>query len=252
SLDQSAGRAAGSTANLGMDLKFTNTGTDSPKNLTINLPPGLLANASINGGSCLKTNNTSGTACEVGSGKVTAEADPIPPLLNLPVPVSVPVTFYLVPPPAAGDLAGLAVEGLGEQIGSTGDIKVRPTGDPHGVGVTIKLGLPDQLPLTLPIVGTVPTAFISLVEINSTFNHLRYPATCPSSPAPLTASVDSYSDSTVKTASAPLSVTGCASLTYLPSFNVTPTRDSGHRQVRPATTVTQGATEAPSRSVSLA
>ncbi len=149
-LDQSSGRTAGSTTNLGLDLRFADTGTDSPHNLTINLPPGLLANASINGGSCLKTANTSGTACQVGSGTVTATADPIPPLLNLPVPVSVPVSFYLVPPPAPGDLAGLAVEGLGEQIGPSGDIRVRPTGDPNGVGVTIKLALPDQLPLTLP------------------------------------------------------------------------------------------------------
>src|SRR6185312_6659939 len=108
SLNQSAGKAAGSSANLGMDLKFTNTGTDSPHNLTINLPPGLLANASINGGSCIKATNTSGTACEVGSGTVTATADPIG-LINFPLPVSVPVSFYLVPPPAQGDLAGLAV-----------------------------------------------------------------------------------------------------------------------------------------------
>ena len=186
-LNQSAGTAAGSTTNLGLDLTFADTGTDSPHNLTINLPPGLLANASINGGSCLKAANTSGSACQVGSGTVTATADPIPPLVNLPVPVSVPVSFYLVPPPAPGDLAGLAVEGLGEQIGPTGDIRVRPTGDPSGVGVTIKLALPDQLPLTLPIIGQVPTAFISLTEINSTFDRLRYPATCPATPARLSA-----------------------------------------------------------------
>jgi hypothetical protein len=30
-LDQSAGRTAGSAADLGLDLKFTNTGTDSPR-----------------------------------------------------------------------------------------------------------------------------------------------------------------------------------------------------------------------------
>jgi hypothetical protein len=251
-LNQSAGTAAGSTTNLGLDLTFADTGTDSPHNLTINLPPGLLANASINGGSCLKAANTSGSACQVGSGTVTATADPIPPLVNLPVPVSVPVSFYLVPPPAPGDLAGLAVEGLGEQIGPTGDIRVRPTGDPNGVGVTIKLALPDQLPLTLPIIGQVPTAFISLTEINSTFDRLRYPATCPATPARLSASADSYSDPTVHTTTAPLAVTGCASLSYSPVFKVTATRDSGDRQVKLATTITQGSTQAPSRSVSLA
>ena len=85
SLDQGAGKTAGSTANLGLDLKFNDTGTDSPHNLTINLPPGLLANASVNGGSCLKTAQVTGSACKVGSGTVTAEVDPIPGLLQLPV-----------------------------------------------------------------------------------------------------------------------------------------------------------------------
>ncbi len=251
SLNQSAGETAGSTANLGLDLKFADTGTDSPHNLTINLPPGLLANASINGGSCLKAANVSGSACQVGTGTVTATADPIG-LLNVPVPVSVPVNFYLVPPPAAGDLAGLAVEGLGEQIGSTGEIKIRPTGDPDGVGVKLLLVLPDQLPLTLPIVGQVPAAQISLTEINSTFDGLRYPATCPSTRANLSASVDSYGDSTVHTVTAPLSVTGCSSLAYSPTFKVSVARDSADRQVKLGTTITQTAGQAPNRSVSLA
>jgi hypothetical protein len=251
SLDQSAGKAAGSVANLGLDLKFADTGTDSPHNLTINLPPGLLANASINGGACLKTANTSGTACEVGSGTVTARPDII--VLGLPASIPVPVTFYLVPPPKRGDLAGLTVIGnvlgVNEQLGSTGDIRVRPTGDPDGVGVTIALALPNQLTLS----GlTVPVVTISVAEIKSTFNRLRYPATCPSTPAALTASVDSYGDATVHALSAPLSVTGCASMPYSPAFKVTATRDGGDRQVALATTVTQGANEAPSRSVSLA
>jgi hypothetical protein len=101
SLDQSAGKTAGAEANLGMDLKFADTGTDSPHNLTINLPPGLLANAAINGGSCLKSTNTSGTACEVGSGTVTARPNV---LIGLPVPVPVPVKFYLVPRPRPATL----------------------------------------------------------------------------------------------------------------------------------------------------
>jgi hypothetical protein len=251
SLDQSAGKAAGSTANLGLDLKFTNTGTDSPRNLTINLPPGLLANASINGGACLKTANTSGSTCEVGSGTVTATPDLI--VLGLPASIPVPVTFYLVPPPKPGDLAGLTVIGnvlgLNEQLGSTGDIRVRPTGDPNGVGVSIGLALPNQLTLS----GlTVPLVTISVTEIKSTFDRLRYPATCPSTPAPLTASVDSYADAAVHGLSAPLPVTGCSALPYSPAFAVTATKDSGDRQVKLATTVTQAATEAPSRSVSLA
>jgi hypothetical protein len=251
-LDQSAGTKAGSMVNLGLDLRFTDTGTDSPHDLAINLPPGLLANASLDGGACLRTAKLSGTACEVGSGTVTATPDPIPGVLNLPLAVSVPVTFYLVPPPAAGDLAGLAVEGLGEQIGSTGEIKLRPTGDPSGVGVTLDLVLPNQLPITLPLVGKINAAQISLTEIHSTFDGLRYPATCPATPAKVTAFVDSYSDPTVQTVMAPLSVTGCSSLPFSPVFTVNAARDNGDRQVRLDTKVTQPPGQSPSRAMSLA
>jgi uncharacterized membrane protein YgcG len=139
------------------------------------------------------------------------------------------------------------VLGVNEQLGSPGDIKVRPTGDPHGVGVTIALALPNTLP-GLPI----PGVNISVSEIKSTFNALRYPATCPSTPAQVTATVDSYQDSTLHSLGAPLSVTGCSSLSFSPTFKVTATQDSSDRQVKLATTVTQSATEAPSRSVSLA
>jgi hypothetical protein len=251
SLNQSAGKTAGSTRNLGLDLKFVNSGTDSPHNLSINLPPGLLANASMNGGACLRTANVSGTACKVGAGTVTATADPIPGILNLPLPLSVPVTFYLVPPPAPGDLAGLAVEGLGEQIGSTGGIRIRPSGDPSGVGVTLALVLPDQLPVTL-LGQTIPTAQISVTEINSTFDGLRYPATCPSAPAAVSATVNSYSDATLRTVAAPLAVTGCSALPFSPVFRATATRDGNDRQVKLVTTITQSANEAPSKSVALA
>jgi hypothetical protein len=250
-LDQSAGHAAGAAANLGLDLKFTDTGTDSPRNLAIDLPPGLLANAAIDGGACLRTRDVSGSTCQVGTGSVTATPDLVG-LLNLPLPVSVPVSFYLVPPPAPGDLAGLAVIGLGEQLGATGAIQIRPSGDPAGVGVTINLVLPNQLPLTLPGLPPLNLTQISLDEIQSTFNGLRYPTTCPATPARLSVAVDSYADHTVHSVSAPLSVTGCASLPYAPAFKASAVRDSGDRQVKLDTAITQAANQAPSRSIALA
>jgi hypothetical protein len=249
-LDQSAGNTAGASADLGLDLKFTNTGTDSPRDLTIILPPGLLANASIDGGACLRTRNVTGTACQVGTGSVTATPDLVG-ILNVPLPVSVPVSFYLVPPPAPGDLAGLAVMGLGEQLGATGAIDVRPSGDPAGVGVTISLVLPNQLPLTLPGLPPVNLTQISLDEINSTFDSLRYPATCPATPANLRVDVDSYADPTAHSVGAPLAVTHCDQLAYAPAFNATVVRDATDRQVTLDTAVTQTASEAPSRSVAL-
>jgi hypothetical protein len=235
SLDQSAGKTAGSTADLGVDLTFAPTGSDSPDHMTLTLPPGLLANASVNGGACLTTTDLNDDACQVGSGVVTAYA-----YGTVPIPTS--VTFDLVPPPSPGDLAGLAVNSSGTQVGATADIKVRPSGDPNGVGVTINFVLPNSL-------DGVP---ISIHEISSTFDALRYPTTCPATPQNFTVSADSYADTTVHTVSAPLSVTGCSGLPYSPSFAVTATRDTGDPQVKIVTNVTQSASEAPSRSVALA
>lgn len=249
-LDQSAGTAAGVSTNLGLDLKFTDSGTDSPRDLTINLPPGLLANASIDGGACLRTRNVSGAACQIGSGSVTATPDLVG-LLNMPLPVSVPVDFYLVPPPASGDLAGLAVIGLGEQLGATGDIRIRPSGNQDGVGVTISLVLPDQLPLTLPGLPPLNLTPISVGEISSTFNALRYPTACPKTPANLGVTVNSYGDSTTHALAAPLRVTNCAALPYAPAFKTTAVRDIGDRQVKLGTTISQTANEATSRSIVL-
>jgi hypothetical protein len=54
-----------------MDLKFNPSGGDSPKDVTINLPPGLLSDASINGGACLRA-TAPVPGCQVGTGTVTA------------------------------------------------------------------------------------------------------------------------------------------------------------------------------------
>src|SRR5579884_161395 len=250
SLDQSAGTQAGATANLGLDLKFADTATDSPRDLAIALPAGLLADASIDGGACLRTRIVSGSACKVGTGTVTATPDLVG-LLNVPLPVSVPVSFYLVPPPGPGDLAGLAVMGLGEQLGATGAIRIRPSGDPNGVGVTIDLVLPNQLPLTLPGLPPLNVTQISLDEIKSTFDGLRYPTSCPRPAARLGVSVDSYADPSTHAVSAPLTVTDCGLLPYSPAFKATAARDAGDRQVKLATAITQGPNEAPSRSINL-
>jgi hypothetical protein len=258
SLDQSAGTSAGGSHNLGLNLSFSDSGSDSPKDLTINLPPGLLANAAIDGGACLTTAPSSSppSACEVGSGTVSSDVVPAG-LLTVPVPVSVPVTFYLVKPPASSDLAGLEVYSseLDEQLGATGDVLIRPSGSSGGVGATIKLTLPDHLPASFlpPPVSTLLSglAQISITKIASTFDSLRYPTTCPSSPAKLNATVDSYDVPTLQSLSQPLSVTGCGSLSYNPSFSVSARKDSADKGVALTTNVTETAAMAPSQSVGL-
>ncbi|MHB1836363.1 MAG: hypothetical protein ACYCXW_15525, partial [Solirubrobacteraceae bacterium] len=238
-LDQSAGTAAGGTANLGVTLKFAPSNSDSPKDMTMVLPPGLLANASIDGGACLTTADLTDSACQVGTGTVTAY--PVVSGQTLNVPITTPVTFDLVPPPAQGDLAGIAVNNNGTQIGTTAGVKIRPSGDPAGVGATLTFLLPNSL----------AGSQIAISEIDSTFDGLRYPTTCPSTPANVAVSVDSYEDPAVKTITAPLQVTGCSSLAYSPTLQASATRDSSDDRVALVTDVSQTGTQAPSQSLSL-
>jgi hypothetical protein len=235
----SAAVTAGATGNLGLTLKFAPTGTatamDTPKDLTLNLPPGLLANAAIDKGGCLQTADIETSTCQVGSGTVDAVLDGL-------IPVPTNVGFFLVPPPSPNDLAGLAVAAAGEQIGTTAPIVIRPSGDPDGVGVSIDLVLPN----------TLEGQQLSITEIDSTFNGLRFPTSCPSTPAEVTVSANSYADPTVKSAETPLPVTGCSSLAYAPKYSLSVARDANDRVVKVSTTVTQGATESPSSSIVLA
>ena len=78
-------------------VNFNSTFTSAPNDVTFALPAGLLANANQGGGACLAA-TTLTTACQVGSGTVTSGAGP-----------AAPVSLYLVPAPAAGDAAGVAL-----------------------------------------------------------------------------------------------------------------------------------------------
>jgi hypothetical protein len=246
-LDQSGGTAAGSTVPLGMNLSFSPSGSDSPKDLTFVLPAGLLADASINGGACLHT-QTPTSACQVGSGTVSATVTEAG--IGL-VSVDGQVAMDLVAPPKPSDLAGVALVvtllGQSSQLGSPGEIAVRPATDPAGFGLNIAFAnLPDtytELGLTVPI---------QVTKINTTLGGVRMPSTCPATPANVTVTTDSYSDPTPHTASAPLEVTGCSALPFTPAFHVTATKDAGDFGTNVITDITQPASPAQGTPLSVA
>jgi hypothetical protein len=239
-LSPAAGVAA-STQNLGVDIKFGYSGTgDTVKDMTLALPAGLLANASVDGGKCI-TSTTPIAACQVGTGSITATATV---LKLLPVTETLSAEFDLVAPPQPGDLAGLQVlaknptdPGPGYQpLGTPADVSVRSA----DAGLNIAFaGLPNTYPLNLYGLGlgTVP---ISVSQINSTFNSLLFPSSCPSKPAVLTVSTDSYAAPT-SSASAPLTVTGCSAGAYAPKFSLTAVRDAGNAEVKLTANITQAA-----------
>jgi hypothetical protein len=219
---------AGSTGNLGTDINFNPSSGDSTKDLTLQLPPGLLANAAIDGGACLKS-ATPTAACQVGSGTVTAN------ILGGLVPVGLPATFDLVAPAGQADLAGLAVlvtppGGQPTELGTPANVTVRPATDPDGVGLDIAF-------------ANIPNTFeglpLQLHEINSTFDGLRFPDTCPATPANVTVTADSYDTAAPTGASAPLTVTGCRSEPYAPGFSVAVSEDAHDSGATVTTDVTQ-------------
>jgi hypothetical protein len=247
---------AAATHDLGTDIKFRySTRGDTVQNLTLQLPSGLIADASVDGGMCLKSSAPL-AGCQVGSGKITATAA----VLNL-LGIKVPVTetlqahFDLVAAPASGDLAGLQVlaenptnTAAGFQpLGSPASVSLRPSDE--GLNIAFA-GLPSTYPLNVfgLGLGTVP---ISVSEINGTFDKLRFPSTCPSTAARVTVSANSH-DAGVTETSRPLAVTGCGSAPYSPSFDLSATRDADDKQVRLTTTISQAADELTSRSTALA
>ena len=98
--------------------------------------------------------------------------------------LSLPAEFSLVAPPAAGDLAGLevSVQAPGSNtysaLGTPAAVVLRGPSDPGGQGLNIAF---TNIPDTYPVGGT--STSISVDEINGTFNGLRFPSSCPSTPA---------------------------------------------------------------------
>ncbi len=235
---------AASTHNLGTDITFGySTSGDTVKDMTLALPAGLLANASVDGGMCI-TKSAPSSACLVGTGSITATATVVN-LLGIKVPVTetLPAEFDLVSPPHAGDLAGLQVlasnptdPGPGYQpLGTPADVTVRSSDAGLDIAFT---GLPKSYPLNLfgLGLGTVP---ISVSEINSTFDNLLFPSSCPSNAAKLTVAADSYAAPT-GSAAAPLTVTGCGSGVFAPHFSLSAVKDAGNHQVKLTANITQG------------
>ncbi|HWE07951.1 MAG TPA: hypothetical protein VG325_01275 [Solirubrobacteraceae bacterium] len=167
----------------------------------------------------------------------------------LPVPLTLNAVFDLVAAPSRLALAGLVVvvnapvTNQPTQLGTPAAITLRPSGSPAGVGLNIAFSA---------IPNTFDGLSISLNAINSTFDGLRYPSSCPASPADVTVTADSYQDPTVRTASAPLRVTGCSGEPFAPAFTVSAIRDAGDTGVQIVTTVTQTEAQATTGKLALA
>ncbi|HEY4826210.1 MAG TPA: hypothetical protein VIH85_05560 [Solirubrobacteraceae bacterium] len=218
SLDQTAGTTAGSSPATGFNATFNSTSGDSVKDVTFALPPGLLANANINGGACLIA-TTASSACQIGTGSLNAGA--------------IPVTEYLVAAPSGSGAAG------GVEVVN------------NGTGTALTTAAVSLTATGLDVAFTNLSAGIS--EMNFTLTDLRLPTSCPTPPANVTITADSQqAPSTSTTATAPLNVTGCASLTYAPALSATITKDAHDSGAGLVLGITQGATDSANKTIVLA
>ena len=194
-------------------VTFNSTFTSAPNDVTFALPAGLLANANQGGGACLAS-STPNSACIVGTGSVTSGVGP-----------AAPVTLYLVAAPAAGDAAGVALV-QGTTTLSTAAVTVRSTDG--GLNVAF---------------SSLSADAISAMSVSLTT--LRMPSSCPTTPANVTLTADGASST------APLNVTGCSGQTYQPALSASITKDAHDSGGELVLGITQGATEAASKSITL-
>lgn len=212
-LTQSSGTTAGtSPATVGFNAKFSPSTGDSPKDITLALPSGLLANLDQDGGACLASSSTS-AACQIGSGTVSAATG------------SVPATLYLVKAPASSDVAGVALSTAVGTLTGAVTLQTSPT-------VVLDLSFTN-----IPRLG--------ITGLNISLSDLRLPTSCAA--ANVTLSADSYLSSTMESANAPLTVTGCAGLPYAPKFSAKVTKDSSNTGAKVVLTTTQAANESASK-----
>jgi hypothetical protein len=214
SLDQSAGTMAGSSRAIGFDEKFGSTSGDAVRTVSLELPPGLLANESIAGGRCLLSSSPN-AACQVGSGTVSLAGGG-----------SQPFALDLVKPPNQADFAGLA-----SVVGTTPLTSSEVTLGASGAATVVSNLAP----------GVAETNF-TLAD--------RLPTSCPSPAANVTMTAVSQSGVSV-TATAPLTVTGCSGLPYAPTLAVSEAKDAKDMGATLGLDITQTADEAASKTIAL-
>ena len=209
--------SAGVTQPINFSMTFSPSGGDYPLGVALSLPPGLLLN--LDGGTCL-VSATPAAGCELGSGTQTST-----------VPSTQVVSLWLVKGPSAADAAGAALV-LGTTPGppeATADIKMHPTGE--GVSFAI-----------LPA---------GLRALRLTFNAVRPPTSCPATPVTVGVGARSRLVAKGQNATAPLTVTGCSSLSYAPKVAATVDQAGAGGAATFTTTVTLPANDSATQALAL-
>ena len=234
SVTPSTTQAGGTTGQPGPDItiaaQFSTPNGDSPRDLTIALAPGLLANptavplcptASFNAGLCPASS-------QIGSGYITGTAP------GFGLTLSLPTDAYLIQP-TGSEVArmGLIVYFFGfPVVTQSAPISIRTT---PNVGIDIPLtSIPNQLDGIGVIVNALKLTIDGTVN-GKTFT--RNPTSC--SAATTTLTVDSYgAPSTSTTQQSSFTPTGCGTLPYTPKLSGIAAQDTGDDGAAFAATIT--------------
>jgi hypothetical protein len=246
SLTPSTTQAGGSSSqpgpNLTLDATFSTTNGDTPKDATLALAPGLLANPSVvplcstqafQAGNCPD-------ASRIGHGYTTGTAPDFGLTLNL------PTDAYLIQPQGNEPARiGLIVTFFDYPVATTSaPVTIRTS---PNVGLNLPLtGLPNNLDGTRAIING-----LHLTIFGSVGGHAftRNPTSCAQATSSLT--VDSYGSSSQLTSSSSFTPTGCGSLPYAPTIAGSVTKDASDDGIGLTTTVTQQYGEADNQSIQL-
>lgn len=202
------------TTNISLD---TTAGTASK--IALSLAPGVLAAPSANP-SCLKTTQDSGTACEIGTGTVTAG-------------LSLPVTAYLAPPPKTGDIVGIDIVAAGlVTTHAEGKLVQTKSGN---VQTELKLDLSSLPPVVASMLTSMSLTINGTLD-NKPFN--RMPTNCSPGSSSVTIT---YANKTETTAASPdFAPTGCSALPFSPQLSAAARPSAhGHGAGTVVTTITQ-------------
>jgi hypothetical protein len=264
---QPATTDAGSSPNIASTANFNygSSTTDSVKDVTVTLAPGLLASPAAITSPCTPaelasyTSTPPGTGCPAGSliGQGTVSGT----VQGLSGTQTFPTSLYLMTPPdASKDVAGVGLV-ITTLVGSitnegTADVVTNASGQPvlqlafknlpNSIAIGASSAAVQVTSLSLTFNGTAPPATGQTTGAPFT----RLPTNC-SAPATTTLAVDTYSGG-AGTGSDAFTPTNCNKLAYAPKLAASAVRDNGDNGVTLTTVVTQAAGEAANSKVVLA
>lgn len=237
-----AGTQAGANPGLTQDIRFESTPGDTVRNLTLALPPGLLANPSV-GPRCSVADLEAGTCpttSRVDDGTSTVS------VTTFGIGVNAAAQLYLVTP-QPGELAriGLVVAFGGVRVVSQGAVSARTTSD-SGLDIAFT-----DLPSTVP--GSSEPLTIDRVNLTlpGTVNGAQFTRAPTSCAAATTRLGGTSHGGTTFAADSTFTPTGCELLGFAPALSASAVLDAAGDGVAVATSVAQGAGEAAVKSAKL-